>query len=66
MRERIRMAYPRHGILGEEYGFEPGASGLTWVLDPIDGTRAFITGMPLWGTLIAIALVGIWTKAHPS
>lgn len=54
IRERIQAAYPNHGILGEEHGFMPGTSGLTWVLDPIDGTRAFITGMPLWGTLIAL------------
>ncbi|HND97271.1 histidinol-phosphatase [Plasticicumulans sp.] len=45
---------PQDGRYGEEHGFEPGDSGLTWVIDPIDGTRAFITGMPLWGTLIAL------------
>jgi len=54
MRERIRQIYPEHGIFGEEHGFEKGSSPLTWVLDPIDGTRAFITGLPLWGTLIAL------------
>ncbi len=54
MRSHIRKHFPEHGILGEEHGYEPGTSGLTWVLDPIDGTRAFITGMPLWGTLIAL------------
>lgn len=54
MRELIHAEYPEHGIFGEEYGHEPGTSPLTWVLDPIDGTRAFITGLPLWGTLIAL------------
>ncbi len=55
MRVLIREAYPSHGILGEESGREAGTSDLTWVLDPIDGTRAFITGVPLWGTLIALS-----------
>lgn len=54
MRERIRAAYPHHGVLGEEHGLHVSDSGLTWVLDPIDGTRAFITGLPLWGCLIAL------------
>lgn len=54
MRSLIRTHYPNHGIHGEEHGREAGSSPLTWVLDPIDGTRAFITGMPLWGTLIAL------------
>lgn len=54
MRKLIKSRYPEHGILGEEYGEDSGTSRLTWVLDPIDGTRAFITGLPLWGTLIAL------------
>ena len=54
MRQLILDTYPDHGIIGEEEGNVTGSSGLTWVLDPIDGTRAFITGMPLWGTLIAL------------
>ncbi len=54
MRDLIWKRFPDHGILGEEHGFEEGKSGLTWVLDPIDGTRAFLTGIPLWGTLIAL------------
>ena len=54
MRELIQARYPDHGILGEEAGVAVGSSPLTWVLDPIDGTRAFITGLPLWGTLIAL------------
>ena len=54
MRKLIKDTYPTHGIYGEEYGFEPGTSGLTWVLDPIDGTRSFMTGMLHWGVLIAL------------
>jgi len=54
MRELINERFPEHGIRGEEEGFRAGRSALTWVLDPIDGTRAFITGLPLWGTLIAL------------
>ena len=45
---------PDDAILGEEFGFKDGTTGLTWVLDPIDGTRAFIAGAPTWGTLIAV------------
>lgn len=54
MRHLIRQHYPQHGILGEEEEALASRNGLTWVLDPIDGTRAFITGLPLWGTLIAL------------
>ena len=54
IRELIAARYPGHGILGEEEAVSAGSSPLTWVLDPIDGTRAFVTGMPLWGTLIAL------------
>ncbi|MGE0386401.1 MAG: histidinol-phosphatase [Gammaproteobacteria bacterium] len=54
MRDMIAGRYPQHGILGEEFGIENGEAALRWVLDPIDGTRAFISGLPLWGTLIAL------------
>lgn len=54
IRQMIRRQFPDHGIMGEEYGFEPGRSPLTWVIDPIDGTRAFMCGMAQWGTLIAL------------
>ena len=54
MRALIRARYPQHGILGEEEGGHAGTAGLTWVLDPIDGTKAFMLGLPLWGTLIAL------------
>jgi histidinol phosphatase-like enzyme (inositol monophosphatase family) len=54
IRREIRRVYPDHGILGEEHGFEAGASPYTWVIDPIDGTRAFVLGQLHWGTLIAL------------
>ena len=55
MRREIHRVYPTHGILGEEHGFERGVSPLTWVLDPIDGTRSFVLGQLHWGTLIALS-----------
>lgn len=54
IRAAIKRRYPEHGIVGEEHGTEAGSSPLTWVIDPIDGTRAFVCGMPQWGTLIAL------------
>ena len=54
IRTLIHSTYPEHGVLGEEHGHEKGRSRWTWVLDPIDGTRAFITGGPQWGTLIGL------------
>lgn len=50
----IRAAYPDHGIVGEEFGAEQPDARFQWVIDPIDGTRAFITGSPMWGTLIGL------------
>ena len=55
IRREIQRVYPDHGVLGEEQGFEQGASEYTWVIDPIDGTRAFILGQLHWGTLIALS-----------
>ena len=55
IRREIHRVYPDHGVLGEEQGFEQGASEYTWVIDPIDGTRAFILGQLHWGTLIALS-----------
>ena len=54
IREHIDKVYPTHGIIGEEYGTKQGSSAYTWVLDPIDGTRAFVIGMPSWATLIGL------------
>jgi myo-inositol-1(or 4)-monophosphatase len=58
MRELIALHHPTHGVLGEEYGETPSQDGWSWTLDPVDGTRAFIAGLPLWGTLIALAFEG--------
>jgi histidinol phosphatase-like enzyme (inositol monophosphatase family) len=54
MRERLEVVFPEHGIIGEEHGKLRPESRWQWVLDPIDGTRAFIMGSPLFGTLIAL------------
>jgi histidinol phosphatase-like enzyme (inositol monophosphatase family) len=58
MRAEIAYALPDHGILGEEHGAERMDAEAVWVLDPIDGTRAFVTGLPLFGTLIACCVGG--------
>lgn len=50
----IRQHFPEHGIIGEEFGDREGTSPLKWIVDPIDGTRSFIMGMPIWGTLIGL------------
>lgn len=55
IRHELARLRPQDGILGEEYGAQSGTSGLTWVIDPIDGTRAFLSGTPTWGVLIALA-----------
>jgi myo-inositol-1(or 4)-monophosphatase len=54
MRQLIAATWPEHGIVGEEYGPERADARFVWVLDPIDGTRSFITGLPVWGTLIGL------------
>jgi len=54
MRAVLSERFPDHGILGEEFGLDRPEARLRWVLDPIDGTRAFITGRPTFGTLIAL------------
>src|SRR5258707_11799399 len=58
MRTLIRQNFPDHGIIGEEFGSERTDAEYVWVLDPIDGTKSFITGMPAWGTLIALTRSG--------
>jgi myo-inositol-1(or 4)-monophosphatase len=55
IRALIKRERPADGILGEEYEEEAGTSGRVWVIDPIDGTRGFITGQTQWGTLIALS-----------
>lgn len=54
LRERIGHAWPEHGLLGEEYGATRIDAEFVWSIDPIDGTRSFISGWPLWGTLLAL------------
>ncbi len=54
MRDILNVARPDDGIFGEEFPAKPSQNGLTWVLDPIDGTRGFISGTPTWGVLIAL------------
>ncbi len=54
LRRQITAAFPRDGIVGEEFGRQDGTSGFNWIVDPIDGTKAFISGVPLYGTLVAV------------
>ena len=54
IRERIAERFPNHGIQGEELGEARGASAWSWVVDPIDGTRAYIAGLPTWGCLLGL------------
>jgi histidinol-phosphatase len=58
MRELIRERYPAHGIAGEEFGAEGAGAELVWHLDPIDGTKSFVGGRPLFGTLIGLSTGG--------
>jgi len=54
MRRRIAAVFPDDGILGEEYGEVPGGGGFRWIIDPIDGTKSFVAGVPLYGNLVAV------------
>ena len=54
LRQRIATAFPQDAVLGEEFGPQAGTSGFQWVLDPIDGTKSFIHGVPLYTTLVAV------------
>lgn len=58
IRRVINRHFPEHGILGEEFGGEKLDSSHVWVIDPIDGTRAFISGLPVWGTLVGLMIDG--------
>ena len=79
IRKAVVQRFPHHGVVGEEYGAIAGEGRYSWLVDPIDGTRAFVTGSPLWGTLIglmdgATPILGImnqpftgerfWSEAH--
>jgi len=59
LRGLIAKKFPAHGVIGEEFGSENPGAEFVWVLDPIDGTKSFITGVPLWGTLIALLHRGV-------
>ena len=58
IREILAQRYPEHGIIGEEYGSERDDADFVWVLDPVDGTKSFISGVPLFATLIALLYKG--------
>jgi histidinol phosphatase-like enzyme (inositol monophosphatase family) len=58
IRALISARYPDHGVIGEEYGEDRSDAEFVWVLDPVDGTRAFIAGLPLWTTLIGLRFQG--------
>jgi inositol-phosphate phosphatase / L-galactose 1-phosphate phosphatase / histidinol-phosphatase len=69
LRELIRKKFPDHGIIGEEYGQENETAEFVWVIDPIDGTKSFITGRPLFGTIIGLLhegkpVVGLIEQAY--
>ncbi|HEY7458366.1 MAG TPA: histidinol-phosphatase [Xanthobacteraceae bacterium] len=59
MRALIRKTFPAHGIIGEEFGSDRADAPYVWVLDPIDGTKSFIAGMPVWGILIGLLKDGV-------
>jgi myo-inositol-1(or 4)-monophosphatase len=59
MRALIKRTFPEHGIVGEELGADRPDAEYVWVLDPIDGTKSFICGLPAWGTLIALTRNGV-------
>jgi histidinol phosphatase-like enzyme (inositol monophosphatase family) len=58
IREGLAAAHPSHGVVGEEFGASRAEVDYCWIIDPIDGTRAFIVGQPLWGTLIGLVQRG--------
>mmetsp|Transcript_16642 Transcript_16642/g.38078 ORF Transcript_16642/g.38078 Transcript_16642/m.38078 type:complete len:136 (+) Transcript_16642:863-1270(+) len=54
IRKGLKDEFPDDGIIGEEFGSEEGTTGYNWIVDPIDGTKAFIAGVPLFGTMIGV------------
>jgi histidinol-phosphatase len=58
LKETLLGRFPRDGFLGEESGAKPGDSGYRWIIDPIDGTRSFVRGVPLWATLVGLEYKG--------
>jgi myo-inositol-1(or 4)-monophosphatase len=59
IRHRIEKRYPHHGVLGEEYGETESSSAHRWIIDPIDGTKSFMRGVPLYGVLLALEIEGV-------
>jgi histidinol phosphatase-like enzyme (inositol monophosphatase family) len=59
IRELIGARFPDHAIIGEEWDDKLSAGRFAWIIDPIDGTRAFITGVPVWGTLVGLTVDGL-------
>jgi histidinol-phosphatase len=59
LRAGIAREFPKDSILGEEFGEQPGTSGFRWILDPLDGTKSFIHGVPLFGTLVGVEFNGV-------
>ena len=58
LRATLEAAFPGDGFLGEEYGDTPGTTGYRWIIDPIDGTRSFVRGIPLWATMVGLEYKG--------
>jgi histidinol-phosphatase len=58
LRKRLLGAFPQDAFLGEESGDQAGTSGFRWIIDPVDGTRSFVRGIPIWGTLVALEQKG--------
>jgi histidinol-phosphatase len=58
LREHLLARFPRDGFLGEEFGERAGTSGFRWIIDPIDGTRSFVRGIPIWATLVGLEFQG--------
>ena len=58
LRTDLHAAFPHDGFLGEEFGDAPGSSGYRWIIDPIDGTRSFVRGIPIWATLVGLEYKG--------
>lgn len=58
VRTALHTAFPSDGFLGEEYGDQSGTSGFRWIIDPIDGTRNFVRGIPVWATLVGLEYQG--------
>lgn len=66
IRALIEETYPEHGIIGEEHGAVRETASHVWIIDPIDGTRAFISGLPVWGTLVGLRVDGVATAGFMS